>query len=602
MLPYGIIGNCKTCALVRKDTSVDWFCYPTFSSPSVFAKILDENKGGCLQIKPIGKYESRQEYIINTAILETTFTSTNNKNSFKVVDFFPRYRKLLVKKHARLFRQNRLIRIIKVIKGKPKIKVIYEPRPNYALEKCGLKEEQGNYVCIGTDLSLISNFPFEKITQQEIIELSQTKYLIVGKKDNTEDFSVRKCLALLNATKKYWSQWVSTLILPEQNREIIIRSAITLKLLTYSPTGAIIAAPTTSIPEEVGSARTWDYRYCWVRDSVFCAEALKKIGRKYEAKKLLNFFINKILQEKKIQIMYGINGEIKLTETELVHLSGFKDSKPVRIGNAAYNQIQHDIYGEVIDLMYLYFVYYKYEKKITNRQWRFLKFIVKQIKKNWQKEDSGIWEFRGLHAHYTFSKLMCWVGVDRAIKIAQQFGKEKWSQRWDNLREEISFDIIKKGYNKKTKAFTISYGREELDASLLLMAYHEFLEKDNPRLINTVKAIYKQLRKDYLVQRYNMTDEMGKSKSAFTICAFWLVDALYYIGEEEKARKIFDKLVKRGNHLGLFSEDIDLKTKKLIGNFPQGYTHIALINSAILLSEWSAKRKKIDWGSVKQGE
>jgi len=403
-------------------------------------------------------------------------------------------------------------------------------------------------------------------------------------------------MVLFHSTKKYWENWCSSLILPKKNKEIIIRSAITLKLLTYSPTGAIIAAPTTSIPEELNSERTWDYRFCWVRDSVFCVDALKKIGRSYEAKKLLNFLINKVLTEKNIQIMYGIKGETKLEEEILGHLSGFKNTKPVRIGNAAFNQTQHDIFGEIIDLMYLYFVYYQYEKP-KNKHWHLLKYCIKQIKLNWRQVDSGIWEFRGLKKHYTFSKFMCCLGVESAVKIADFFKRPELVQKWNKIKEEIFSDLIKKGYNQEIKAFTMYYGSNSLDASLLLMAYHEFLNKDDKRLISTIKKIDKNLRHNDLVQRYNIHDDFGMPRSAFTICSFWLIDALYYIGEKEKAHNLFNKLIKKSNHLGLFSEDIDLKTKSLIGNFPQSYTHIALINSAILLSEWGAKRKKIDWNS-----
>ncbi|MFH1682959.1 MAG: glycoside hydrolase family 15 protein, partial [Candidatus Woesearchaeota archaeon] len=371
---------------------------------------------------------------------------------------------------------------------------------------------------------------------------------------------------------------------------------------TFSPTGAIVAAPTTSIPEEVGSERTWDYRFCWVRDAVLCADSLKKIGRRYEAKKLLGFFLNRVLSEKHLQIMYGIHGEVKLEEKELGHLAGFKGSKPVRVGNAAHDQIQHDIYGEMIDLIYLYFVYYQYEKKMGQKYWKFLSYLVKKIKKEYAQPDSGIWEFRGILRHYTYSKFMCYIGVDRAIKIAQCYGRDKLVQQWLPLKEKLFVDICKKGFNQEKKAFTMYYGSKDLDASLLHMAYHEFLEKNDPRLISTVKAIYHNLRNDYLVQRYKVEDDFGKSKSAFTICSFWLVDALWYIGEVGKARKLFNKLVKRGNHLGLFSEDIDIKSKKLLGNFPQAYVHLALINSSILLSEWSAKRKKIDWSLIPKKE
>ncbi len=593
MLPYGLVGNCKTCALIKKDGVVEWMCFPTFSSPSVFARILDTEKGGSLEIKTKGKYRLRQRYLPHTAILETLFES--KQASFKILDFFPRYRKLLSHKHTRLVKQNRLVRMLVPIKGVPKLKIIYNPRPNYALENCSFHEEEGNLLCTttSTELSLISNIPYSSILKQEYLELKQTRYLIVGSRENSSEFSVKKCSTLLHATKKYWEKFASTLILPEQNKEIILRSAITLKLLTYSETGAIIAAPTTSIPEQIGTARTFDYRYCWVRDAVFSADALKKIGRNYEARRLQEFIIEQVLKNDYIQIMYGIQGETKLEERELSHLAGFHNSRPVRIGNAAYKQLQFDIYGEILDLMYLYFVYYELEKKMTHRYWRFVCYIVNQIKFNWERQDSSIWEFRGKDNYYTYSKFMCCIGVDRAIKLAQHFHKEGHIKEWIELREEIKEDILKKGYNEEIKAFTMYYGGKELDASLLHMAYHEFLEPTDPRLRQTVMAIYHHLRKGCLVQRYQGEDDFGKSTSAFTICSFWLIDALCYIGEGEKARQIYDGAIKMANHLGLFSEDIDLATHQQRGNFPQSYTHTAVINSSLLLSEWSAKRKKL---------
>lgn len=595
MLPYGLIGNCKTCALIKKDAAVEWMCFPTFSSPSVFAKILDSEKGGSLEIKPNRQYAIRQRYLFHTAILETIFES--KQDSFKVLDFFPRYRKLLSHRHAQLVKQNRLIRLIIPLKGAPLVKIIYQPRPNYALEECSFQEEEGNLLCktpqaSQEELSLISNIPYSSILQQEYVELKQAKYLAVGSKKEPLEFSVKKCYILLNATKKYWEKFVSTLTVPKRNKEIIIRSAITLKLLTYSETGAIVAAPTTSIPEQAGTARTFDYRYCWIRDAVFCAGALKKIGRSYEARRLLQFIINRVLEDDYIQVMYGIHGETRLREQELPHLAGFKNSRPVRIGNAAYKQLQHDIYGEVLDLIYLYFVDYKLEKKMTFRYWRFVRYLANQIKFNWERKDSGIWEFRDKDNHYTYSKFMCYVGMDRAIKLAQHFHKESSLKEWIELREEIKEDILRNGYNSEINAFTMYYGGKELDASILHMIYHEFLEPFDPRIKNTIKAVYSALRKGCLVQRYQAKDDFGISTSAFTICSFWLVDALYYIGEVKKARQIYSKITKLANHLGLFSEDIDLATYKQLGNFPQSYTHIALINSSLLLSGWSAKRKK----------
>ncbi len=595
MLDYGIVGNCKTAALIKKNGAVDWFCFPTFGSPSIFAKLLDEQRGGSLQIIPKGRYRITQKYIPHTAILETLFEAP--KKAFKIIDFFPRYRKLLRKKNEILVKQNRLIRILKPLKGKPVVRIKYDPQPNYARDQCSFQEVDGSLLCTtpeGLEFGIISNIPYTMLLESKEIELSQAYYLIIGNRGNAADFSVRKCYRLRTATRKYWENWVGTLVLPEQNKEQIIRSAITLKLLTYSETGAIIAAPTTSIPEQIGTPRTWDYRYCWVRDAALAADSLKKIGRGYEAKKLMEFIIRNALRDDYIQIIYGIHGETRLVEEELHHLAGFKDSRPVRIGNAAYKQLQHDIFGEILDLMYLYFVYYEIEKKLTFKYWRFIRYVVNQIKFNWERKDSSIWEFRDRYDHYTYSKFMCYVGLDRAIKLAQHFHREQPLKEWLELREEIRTDILSRGYSEEKQSFTMTYGGKELDASALHMAYHEFLEPGDPRMVSTVKTIYKKLRRGCFVQRYSMEDELGVSTSAFTICSFWLVEALFYIGDVEKARALYKSLLKHANHLGLFSEDLDLKTGTLLGNFPQSYTHIALINASILLSEWGTKRKKYD--------
>lgn len=599
MLQYGIIGNCKTSALVNRKGSIEWMCYPRFDSSSVFAKILDKNKGGSFDIIPDRKSEYEQHYIENTNILETIVK--NEDYSFRIIDFFPRYKKIMPKKRNRMFKINQLIRIVEPLQGKPKVKISFNPRLDYARDETHLTDHD-NYIKVQKEhknLYFMTNLEHDKILNPEFTELNTRKYFILG--DKHSEYTVKKCLSILNATKKYWKKWVDTLVLPEENRDRIIRSALTLKLLTYSETGAIIAASTTSIPEEIGSERTWDYRYCWVRDAAFCAEAFKKIGRDYEAKTLMEFIIEKALRDDFIQPLYGIRGETRIKEYTLDHLEGFMGSKPVRAGNAAYNQIQHDIYGEIINIIYLYFVYYQYEKKMTKKFWRFLIYVVNQIRFNWERKDSGIWEFRGIYEHFTFSKLMCYVGVDRAIKVAQHFGKEEYVNDWLELKEEIRNELLTHGYNQEVNAFTIYYGSQDLDAANLLMAHFEFLENTDPRLINTIKAMYNNLLHDkFAVQRYNMHDDFGISKSAFTICSFWLVDALHYIGETEKAHDIYNRLLKKSNHLWLYSEDIDIESKKLIGNFPQAYTHIALINSSLLLSEWSAQYKKIDWSQIKR--
>lgn len=596
-MEYGLIGNGLTAALVKKDSSVDWMCFPSFSSPSIFAKLLDDKIGGYLKVIPEGKYSVEQRYVKNTAVLETTFTS--KYDAFKVIDFFPRYKKLL--RANRLEKKNHFIRIIKPIKGKPGIRINFELKPDYARRKLRFRIEKGLLACEsnGQKIFTSSNIPYRKFKAKSKIILDAPKYIAIGDNIESSKYFMSAAEKLLQSTLRYWNNWRASLITPKMHRDIIIRSAITLKLLVYEKTGAMIAAPTTSIPESLdNSGRNWDYRYCWVRDASFCADALKKIGRSYESKRLLKFFMETALNNDSIQVMYGINGETRLEEFTLDHFSGYRGQKPVRIGNAAYYQVQNDMYGEIIDMMYLYFAYYKYEKRMSSKHWRFLNYLVNQINAHWFKKDSGIWEAREYFMHYTYSKLMCYVGVDRAVKIAHHFRRKDLFNKWLPLRDEIKADILAKAYNKKVGAFTMAYGVEDLDASVLQMFYHEFLEPTEPRMVNTLSAISKKLRQGELVQRYRAKDEFGKSKSAFTLCSFWMIDSLYVTGQKKLARKLYEKMLKHANHLGLFSEDIDLVTKQQLGNFPQAYTHIALINTSILLSEWSAYRKNIRWSRL----
>jgi GH15 family glucan-1,4-alpha-glucosidase len=301
-----------------------------------------------------------------------------------------------------------------------------------------------------------------------------------------------------------------------------------------------------------------------------------------------------------MQIMYGIEGETRLTEKELNHLSGYENSKPVRIGNAAYNQKQNDIYGSLIDVIYLYYVFYQYEKKMPLKYWQFIKYLVHEIETNWQTEDHGIWEFRNEKKHFVYSKLMCYIGISRALRIAKHLDKKKFIKKWSVLKEKIKLDILKNGWNDKQGSFTMYYGSSSLDAANLMMSYHDFLGDDDQMLISTIKSTKENLCDDYLVQRYKVKDDFGRSKNSFTICSFWLVDALYNSGMKKEAKRIYKKLMRNSNHLGLFSEDIDKDTKELLGNFPQAYTHIAIINSSILLSEWDEKRIKLEFDSKKK--
>lgn len=586
MLEYGIVGNCHTSALISKEGDVDWMCYPTFDSPSVFASLLDEEQGGSFSVDTKNDYETDQYYLDRNAILITDFIRDNK--AFRVFDFFPRY-KSIIPENGEEKQKNFFIRIIEPLRGTPELTASFNPQLDYARGETRI--EKDGCICKATKddaLWLKTN------TEPDTFKLDDRTFFAIGD-ETVKDITLKKALGLKRHTEKYWNNWVNSLVLPKQNRDTIIRSAITLKLLTYDKTGAIIAAPTTSIPEEIGTERCWDYRYCWLRDSSYAVDALKKIGRGYESKQLIDFVMRTVDNQEDIQPLYGIEGETALDEETLPHLKGFKNSKPVRIGNDAYKQKQNDIYGEIIDVIYLYFAFYNVEDDMPEKYWNLLENLVEKIRENWKDKDLSIWEFREKKAHYTFSKLMCFVGVDRAIKVAEYFGRDKLVDTWSSLRIDIKDDILENGYDEEREAFTIHYDSPKLDASLLRMTYHEFLDQDDERLQNTVRQIFENLTYEDLVKRYKIEDDFGYSSSAFTICSFWMIHSLYYVGNHEEAQKMYDKLLSKSNHLGLFSEDIGLENKDLLGNFPQAYTHIALINTSILLSEWSTKRKKIDW-------
>ncbi len=402
----------------------------------------------------------------------------------------------------------------------------------------------------------------------------------------------------LTKTIDYWREYTSARTIPEfYGKEEIIRSVLALKLLTYYESGAVVAAATTSIPEIIGEQRNWDYRYCWLRDASFAIHVFTKICSFEEAIGFLRFLVRICtvcsLKGLNLSIMYGLEGEQNIKEETLDHLEGYNNSKPVRIGNAAFDQMQIDVTGEVLEAVYRFFITYNYVEKMTDEQFNLLESLINHITRVWKEKDHGIWEFRDIKAHFVFSKLMCWVGIDRGIKIAEHFDKESPMEEWKRVRDEIKQEILTEGWNSKKRAFTMYYGSDELDASVLLMQHYGFISPKDEKYVSTVKAIEKELVKDGLVYRYRMKDDFGYPKNPFTIATFWLINALYAIGEERKAIEMFKNVLKYSNHLGLFSEDIDIETKELTGNFPQAYTHLALIDTAILLSNTEISRRPV---------
>ena len=583
-LDYGIIGNCRSAALVSKTGSIDWCCLPEFDSPSVFARLLDDKIGGHFGFEVDDAYTITQSYFEDTCILVTTFT--DGGNVFELHDFMPRH----TKGKGRYYTPPEIIRYLKLISGKPVFKVDYDPKLEYALGETNTYIKDDFIVSLTNKekfdtLFLYSSFDKKDIYDKRTIELVSDGFFLIGYNEKIVQPTVKSTKLELERTKVYWLNWMEKTSSYNKYNTEIGRSAITLKLLSYQKTGAILAAATTSLPETLGEVRNWDYRFCWIRDASMTIKVISELGHKSMAKRYLQFIVDLIPdKEEKLQIMYGINKEKNLVEQKLDHLSGYGNSKPVRIGNAAYLQRQNDIYGILMDVIHQQLVNFSNDIENAEELWTITKGIVWVVDRHWHEADKGIWEFRTEERHFTFSKVLCWVAVDKAIKVAKIFGKKRKMEHWMKLEKQIKEDIMDNAWNDKIQAFTQSYGSDDLDASILLMENYGFIEANDSKYVNTVKAIEKELSNDGLLYRYKNKDDFGMPSSSFTICTFWFINSLYKIGERKKAVQLFDKLLSYSNHLGLFSEDIDFKTKRLLGNFPQAYSHLALIETAINLS------------------
>lgn len=590
---YGLIGNCTSSALISADCNVEWLCLPLLDSPSIFAKILDKKIGGHFKIVGVNCTKIEQSYVPHTAIIKTVFYSP--EGVFEVNDYLPRF-KISEEKY---YCPSELQRDIRVIAGNPKIKVELDAKPNYAassarytINKGHIKitAESGEY----NSYFLYSNLDLKKVLKGQTIELKKFSYFLLSYHEKLEEISNDKIYVDYEKTKSYWLDWAQKLRLPRNHREAAIRSAITLKLLTFQKTGAVIAAPTTSLPEIIGEGRNWDYRFCWVRDASMTIELYARIGHHNTADRFMNFILN-LLPNKtdNIRVMYSVSGEKQLVEKTLPHLSGYENSQPVRVGNHAYIQDQNDLYGELIEAIYTYFMINKErQQQQTEEIWTVVRLLTKKVAQLWHLPDNGIWERREERQHYVHSKLMNWVAMDRAAKIARLLGKRVYVKEWTRLANEIKADILKHGWNEKIKAFSMAYGSEAYDAANLLMLHYGFLDKTNPQMVSTVKEYYKNLTHNNLTFRYTIEDEFGQPKNAFVVTTFWMINALYLIGEKDLARTMFNNISKQRNPLGLLSEAIEIASGRLTGNFPQGYSHLAHIQTILLLET------DYDWGDL----
>jgi len=588
---YSLIGDCETAALLGRDGSIDWLCWPNFASAACFAKLLGTEENGFWKIAPRDKIlRTSRRYEPHTLVLETTHETKSGVVLVK--DFMP-----LRERHARL------IRLVEGLRGKVAMCGELALRFDYGQAVPWVtRTEDGLKALAGPDsVWLHTTAPLEGKGLRTVSDFSvgqgQTVAFVLtyGDYGDYRERSAGPTVDVSKAyedTRRFWTEWTARSTYNGPYQEIVERSLITLKALTYAPTGGIVAAPTTSLPEDIGGERNWDYRYCWLRDSTFTLLALMNGGYHSEARDWMQWLRRTVAgKPDQAQIMYGIAGERLLPEWEIDALPGYENSRPVRIGNAASGQLQLDTYGELLDTFF--WASHALTRDLRTAEFALLRAIVVHLESIWQLPDEGIWEVRGGRKHFIYSKVMAWVAFDRAIKIAEIYGFEAPVRRWKKTRAAIHRQVCEQGFNKRLNSFVQYYGAKHIDASNLLLAIVGFLPPDDPRILGTVDAVEKHLMPDGLVMRYETSktsDGLPGSEGTFLACSFWMVATLKLIGRDSDAEKLFARLLSLTNDLGLLSEEYDTKRKRLVGNFPQALSHISLIGAACSLGHTGKHR------------
>jgi GH15 family glucan-1,4-alpha-glucosidase len=592
---YGIIGNLETCALVGRDGSIDWLCLPHIGSRSVFAALLDAEQGGHFWIRPQTKYQSAQSYAGATNVLRTAFTTP--LGDAVVTDFMP------VKGMEGVPSVSAVIRKVECLKGMVKMSVGFRARFNYGETLAEVEPAESGLIARWQDEFLFLQSPAPMFLHDG--EASGSVSLKAGdslwfaiqyrhvnplQPDNYE--------TLLTQVSDFWLEWAGTCdidqcVIEEPWHYLAVRSALVLKLLSNPDTGAIAAAATTSLPEKIGGRRNWDYRYSWVRDASLTDQALFHLGHVDEAqnfRKWLMRIAEKAGEPSEIKTMYPLHEGEGLEEKVLDHLSGYEGSRPVRIGNAASQQKQLDIFGEMLNAIY---DTTRHGEEVSPERWNVFRKIVDYVCTVWEHEDSGIWEMRGKQRHFVYSKLMCWVAVDRGIRIAEEKQYDAPLEEWRDTREEIKRAILEKGFSETVDSFVQSFGSEDVDATALLIAPMGLLSHNDPKVQGTIDAVMRRLMpKNGLVYRYEGDDGLPEGEGCFLLCSFWLIKALVLSERIEEAEKIFASVLGYVSPLGLLSEEVDPETGRLVGNFPQAFSHVGLINSALYLAITKGRKHK----------
>jgi len=590
---HGLIGDLQTAALVTNDGCIDWFCSPRFDSPSLFASLLDADKGGHFRIAPEGcEYVSRQIYLPDTAILVTRFMSADGVG--EVLDFMPVITGKVTGRH-------RIVRQLRVARGTMQFAMDLQPRFDYARQRhtVEVSENGALFRCGDQELTLHTVGSRGKNATQlkkhgrglravwTLTEGESTGVVLESMGGRPRRLPPGEVGRLSDDTAAFWRDWLGQSTYRGRWREMVSRSAMTLKLMTYAPTGAPVAAPTAGLPEQTGGERNWDYRFTWIRDASFSIYALLGLGYREEAAAFGRWMRDRVTEQAgdgsgPLRIMYRVDGSSDLTEETLSHFEGWRGSQPVRIGNGASGQLQLDIYGEAMDAMFLADAH---GLSMAHQGWLAVTEMIDWVCEHWDQPDEGIWETRGGRKDFTYGRFQCWVALDRGIRLAERHGRPADVTRWMSERDQVYRQVMERGWNRKTQAFTQQYGAEVLDSSLLLMPLMGFVAPRDPMWLSTLDAMNRELVSDSLVYRYNPSaspDGLQGREGTFSLCTFWYVDALARAGRLQEARLTFEKMHTYANHLGLYSEEIGV-TGEQLGNFPQAFSHLSLINAAVNL-------------------